>query len=636
MNSTTLPLFYALSLMLSTGLGVISYSYAADVSGNKPASGTVAPMPSTPSGVNGTPGGDAFKVETQKLPEASPSPSIPTGSVEPQPPTKVAPPIAGPVEPQPPVKVETPVTPSVEPQLPVKEESQPAVASSPEPQAPIKTEEEKRLEEAGRKDTVKETHPEFHDPVTGKPKGTSVGQRKEADPTTPLTYIDTMDKALISAYLVNPEIREQRQALRAADERVAQARAGWRPRITGNASIGYEKQVFSGDNVKHFRQTPGSSGLEGDRIYSRSVGVQLEQNVFNGGATVFATQSAEAAVKAAKAALYDTEQKVLLAAIKAYLDLITKEAELEFLKSNEDVLKKTLDATKDKFSVGEETRTSVAQAEGEHAQSVARRQTAEAELEAIKATFIRVIGQAPGRLSLPPAPTMIPERLDAAIEKARLQNPVIMKAQFEEVSARREIDRVNSGLLPKLDLTGSSTASRNKEHQDPANRFVGQRTRLTNDTVDHKVSLGMTIPIYEQGLIRSQKREALEVAEQRRIAIETARRQIEEALVAGWEGYQTSKINISSFETQVRAGEVAVEGTRQEMQVGSKILLDVLNELRKLIDAQLQLVQERQRYYYNGYVVRQLMGMLTAQAMNLNVSLYDPDIHFKETRYRFW
>lgn len=595
MYSTTLPFFYGLSLMLSTGLGVISCGYAAGVNDAAPAVVEVKPVPPAPSGANESKG-DAPIVDAQPLHAASSMPA----------------PNAGFVEPQPSLKTDN-----------EKKTSKEA--------------DHKDADKGGAaKDAPKENLPEFHDPVAGEFQDATIEQRKKADPATPATYIDTLEKALISAYLVNPEIREQRQLLRAADERVAQARAGWRPRVTGNASIGYEKQVFSGDNVKNARNIPTSSGLEGDRIYSRSVGVTLEQNIFNGGATVYATQSAEAAVKAARAALNDTEQKVLLAAIKAYLDLITKEAELEFLGSNENVLKKTLDATRDKFSVGEETRTSVAQAEGEHAASVARRQTAEAELEAIRATFIRVIGQAPGKLIMPPEPSMIPEKLDQAIEKSRLQNPVIAKAQFEEVSARREIDRVNSGLLPKLDLTGSSSATRNKEHQDPANRGALEQVRLTNDTVDHKVTLNLSIPLYEQGFTRSQKREALDTAEQKRVAIETARRQIEEAVITAWEAYQTAGINITSYKTQVRAGEVAVEGTRQEMQVGSKILLDVLNELRKLIDAQLQLVQERQRYYYNGYVVRQLMGMLTAQALNLNVNLYDPEVHFKETRYRFW
>jgi outer membrane protein len=632
MYSTTLPFFYAMSLMLSTGLGVVSYSFADDASGNKPVATDVKPLPPVGLSENTSTGTGASKVETQTTPVASHEPPSVATSVTQGTPAPSASPspqgsITGPIEPQAPIKIEVEKTEAAKDSLTSSTEPQPAVKSD-----VTKVDSPEVHKAEGRKDG----HAEFNDPVKGKPKGTSVGERKEPTPGTPLTYIDTMEKALISAYLSNSEIREQRQAVRAADERVAQARAGWRPRITGNASLGYEKQVFSGDNVKHARRVSSTSGLEGDRTYSRSMGVQVEQNIFNGGGTVYATQAADASVKAARAALYDTEQKVLLAAIKAYLDLLTKEAELEFLKSNEDVLKKTLDATQDKFSVGEETRTSVAQAEGEYAAAVARRHTAEAELEAIRAGFIRVIGQAPGKLTIPNEPNMMPENLQVAIEKSRLQNPAIIKAQFDEVAARREIDRVNSGLLPKLDLTGGSSASRAKERQDPANRFPGQQTRLTNDTVDHKVALNLSIPIYDQGFTRSQKREALETAEQRRIAIETARRQVEEGIITAWEGYQTSKVNITFYETQVRAGEVSVEGTRQEMQVGSKILLDVLNELRKLIDAQLQLVQEKQRYYYNGYLVRQLMGMLTAQALHLDVSLYDPEVHYQETSYRFW
>jgi TolC family type I secretion outer membrane protein len=581
MYSTTLPFFYALSLMLSTGLGVISEGVAEEITGKAPVFSDEQTA-STNQNQNNIPKGiEPLKVES--MPLASENSSSVDNSPQPQ---NSPSPIAGPVEPQQPTSTRS---------------------------------EKKEVARTSLGEPVKKT------------------QTKQIQAqTVPDKNIDTLDKALIAAYLSNPQIQEQRQIVRAADERVAQARAGWRPRITGNATIGVDKQVFSGDSVKKARSLPGSSGLEGVRTYSRSVGVNLEQNLFNGGATVYATQSAEAAVKAARAALYDTEQQVLLAAVKAYLDLIAKEAEVEFLISNEDVLKKTLDATRDKFNVGEETRTSVAQAEGEYALAIARRKTAEAELEGIRATFIRVIGRQPGKLVMPPEPAILPATLQMAIEKARLENPTIIKAQFDEVSARREIDRVNSGLLPKLDLTGSSTAGRNKIKRDPTNKSPGELLRPTDDTVEHRVQLGLTIPIYEQGLVRAQKREAMEAAEQRRIAIETARRQVEEGLVTAWEAYQKAKVNIINYETQVKAREVSVEGTRQEMQVGSKILLDVLEELRRLIDAQLQLVQARQRYYYNAYVVRQFMGMLTAQALNLNVSIYDPEPHYQDTRYRFW
>jgi outer membrane protein len=580
MHFTTLPLYFGLSLLLSSGIGVVSHAMAQDKTKSAEPSpvSQIPPASGEKAGEEAPKGLEPIKIENQPAEIKNDESSAPTES---------------------------------------------AKAEEPKPETedkPKKNEEKNASTDPGQ---AKATAPK-------KGKDAKKAPQAVADKT-----IDTLEKALIAAYLQNPQIKEQQATLRAADERVAQAKSGWRPSITANASVGFDKKVFSGDSVNQPRSS--SFGTEQSRTYSREVGVTLNQNIFNGGATVYATQKAEAEVKAARAALADTEQQILLAAAQAYLDLWAKEAEIDFLHTNENVLKKMLEAALDKFKVGEETKTTVAQAEGQHAEAMARLLTAEAELEGIRATFEKVTGRAPGKLRYPEDRRMVPQQLQAVLEKARTQNPAILRAQFEENSARKEIDRVNSGLLPKLDLQGSSTAGRTRTTSTlTTDSAAVKRFEHTNDrTVNHRVTLNLSVPIYEQGLTRGQKREALEIAEQRRIAIETARRAIDEVAIASWESNQKSKANITHLTTLVKATQTSVDGTQQEVEVGSKILLDLLDEQRKLVDAQLKKIQEEKKYYFTGFQVLQAMGMLTAQSLKLNVKLYDPDIHYEATHSRW-
>lgn len=444
-------------------------------------------------------------------------------------------------------------------------------------------------------------------------------------------FQDTVLKAMESAYKTNPDILAQRAALRAADEGIVQARAGWRPKLNVTASSGYGKIYNKGDGINS-----GQNIGAVDRGV-QSAQLQLTQNLYNGGATVAQTEGAKANVKAQRAALIEAEQTTLYAAIQAYLDLITQLAQLEVLRANENFLKVTLQSTKDKFNVGEETRTSVAQAEAQQAEAIAKRQAAEAQLAAKIATYTQVVGREPGRLQKPDVPKGLPKTVKEALERARLNNPTVLKAQYTEITARRKVDEYNGELLPKLGLVGTSSVEKTRNLNNPSGtprELVG--TSATNDTVvNHQVTVNLTFPLYEAGAVRSQKRQAIEQAEQNRIQIEATLRKIEQQLIAAFEGFETAQKNLQYYKEQVVANEISVEGTKQEMLVGSKILLDVLNAQNKLLDAQLAFVQVEQNLYLSAYQIMVLMGMLTAKYMQLPVEQYDPMLHYHEVKNKF-
>lgn len=447
-------------------------------------------------------------------------------------------------------------------------------------------------------------------------------------------FQDTILKAMESAYKTNPDILAQRAALRAADESIVQAKAGWRPRVNATISSGYGKKYNKGDNVNREENLGRNPALTSD-TGTQSAQFQVSQNLYNGGATIAAMEGAKANIKAQRAGLIEVEQGTLFAAIQAYLDLITQLAQLEVLRTNENFLKVTLQSTRDKFDVGEETRTSVAQAEAQHAEAIAKRQSAEAQLTAKVATYTQVVGRAPGKLQKPEVPKGLPKTVKEALDRARLNNPTVLKAQYAEITARRKVDELNGGLLPKLELVGTSSVEKSRTLSGLAGTPAGlaATTNTSNDTiVNHQVALNLTFPLYEAGSVRSQKRQAIESAEQTRIQIEAALRKIEQQLIAAFQNFEAAQSNLKYYKEQVLANEISVEGTRQEMLVGSKILLDVLNAQNKLLDAQLSLVQVEQNLYLSAYQIMVLMGMLTAKYLQLQVDHYDPTLHYKEIK----
>lgn len=447
---------------------------------------------------------------------------------------------------------------------------------------------------------------------------------------------ETLEKALEATYKNNSELAERRAAVRATSERVNQAKSGWRPRIDASASLGLNKNINSG---MYKDGTSGSSpSASGDTNRVAKAGVQLNQNIYQGGSTVAATKEAESAYLAAVSGLLAAEQDILLKAVQTYLELYAKMAELKLYRSNEDVFTKTLEATMDKFKVGEETRTSVAQAEAKLAEATATRKTAEAQLEGLRATFERLTGLHITNLEKPRDFNQIPAELIRAVEIAKAENPSIISAGHEEVASRHSIEKASAGLKPRVDVQLASNRTETRTRQDwtqLGDNHAG-KDQVNSYNTNNSATVSVSMPIYEGGQIRSQTREAHQTAQQKRVAVETARRQVAEQITQFWENFKSATANIENYTKQVSASEVSLEGTRQEMLVGSKILLEVLRAQSDLLQAKLQLVNAEKTYYLEGFKLLAAMGWLTAEKLKLKVDKYSPDSYYREIKNRWY
>lgn len=429
----------------------------------------------------------------------------------------------------------------------------------------------------------------------------------------PAVRAETLEEALALAYATNPTLNARRASLRATDENVPQAAAGWRPtvRLSGAAGRRDVEVEVNGNRVTNENRNPGSAA------------VTVTQPLYQGGRTVAGTQRAEAQIQAERARLMATEQTVFIGVVTNYANVLRDQAVVELRANNEQRLRRQLEATQDRFRVGEVTRTDVAQAESRLSRSSADRISAEGNLTASRAQYERFVGKAPENLSEPAAQVALPKSTREAASAAGNDNPNVIAAQFEESAQRLRIREVQGELLPDLNLVGDVTRNLDASARNQTQDAFGVQAQVT-------------MPLYEAGSVTSRVRQARETATQRRVEIEDARRQASTDATTAFEALETAQASLQSLEQEVRAATIALEGVQQEANVGSRTVLDVLDSEQELLDAQVRQVTARRDRLIATYQVLAAIGRLNAKDLALPVQLYDFDANYQRVRNKWW
>ncbi|MEP0070558.1 TolC family outer membrane protein [Pyruvatibacter sp.] len=423
---------------------------------------------------------------------------------------------------------------------------------------------------------------------------------------------ETLQDALVATYGSNPTLQAARAELRATDENVNQALANWRPSISATGT----SQFTQSDS--DLRSGAGLTSLTAKDDRTTNTGtVTVQQNIFRGGRTVSQTRQAKAQVAAGRAQLTSTEQDVLLSAVTAYMDVLRDTATVELNQNNVAVLQRQLEASQDRFDVGEITRTDVAQSEARLSRSESSLIQAQANLINSRATYERVVGSAPGTLQAAPVLPPLPESEDAALATATVNNPTLVAARFAEEASRHAIRTAQGGLLPTLTVQGDYSQSDN-----PSSTVKSSETA--------SVTGRLTIPLYQSGAEYSQIRQAKQLNSQSRLQIREATRSVEEGVASAWENYRAANARIVSDREQVRANEIALDGVQQEAQVGSRTTLDVLDAEQELLDSRVALVTSERNAYVAAYQVLSAIGRLNAGYLALPVDQYDPGQNYDD------
>jgi outer membrane protein len=427
----------------------------------------------------------------------------------------------------------------------------------------------------------------------------------------------TLQEALALAYANNPTLQAARAQLRAVDENVPQALAGWRPTVQVTGAAG---QVTTGARA-------GAASQDWRSRDTTQVQGSVTQPLYRGGRTVASTRRAENQVLAQRARLLATEQQVLLDTVNSYVAVIRDQEEVRLNTNNEQVLSRQLQATNERFRVGEITRTDVAQAESRLAGARASRADAEGRLQQSRAAFTRLVGQPPQRLT-PPQPLRQPAVTAAdAGQIASQNNPNVVAALFEEAAARDQIDVQFSNLLPQLSLNGS--VFRNQNQATTGATLGGIRQDGTS------VTANLTVPLYQGGAEHAAVRQARQQAQQARQLVEDQRRAAFQQATQAFETLQAARAQVDSVRSQIRAAEIALDGVQREAIVGSRTTLDVLNAEQELLNARVSLVRALANVITASHNLAAAVGRLTARDLTLPVQIYDMEAYYREVRNRW-
>ena len=423
---------------------------------------------------------------------------------------------------------------------------------------------------------------------------------------------ETLRQALIATYQTNPRLDAERARLRATDESVPQAKAGYRPSATANADTGYQR----------IETKPSLSGDGSGQTWGYSITV--EQSVFRGFRTVNGVREAEAGVRAGRETLRNVEQQVLLEAVTAYADVLRDQALVRLREGSVAVLSKDLQAAETRRAVREVTRTDVAQAQARRAKAVSALDLARSNLKTSRAVYERVVGRPATQLSDPSPPVkLLPQSIDDAIKVGEKEHPNVTSALQREKAARHSVDKIWGELLPEVRLEASY-----------GQRFDPSKSIQEQDSAS--VTGRVRMPLYEGGETQSRVRAAKHTHVSRLQEIEQARSETQAAVITAWSRLSATRAQLQSDRVQVESARIALEGVREEERVGQRTLLDVLNAEQELLDAEVQQVVTRRELVVATYTMLASVGRLNPAELKLTDAVYDAEAHYNEVERKWW
>ncbi len=429
---------------------------------------------------------------------------------------------------------------------------------------------------------------------------------------------ETIGGALIKAYLTNPDINTQRAAVRVADEGVPKANAGYLPTIEATGNIGIERAQSCqvGPN--------GGEACSTNFVKPRGYGVQANETVFNGNRTLNSIRQAESQVFGAREQLRNTEQNTLLSGVTAYMDVLEDTAILDLDRNNVDVLKEQLRETRDRFTVGEVTRTDVAQAEASLSSAEATALSAVATLQAAVARYRQFIGDQPTSLApVKPLLRPLPKTLPEAVAISQIEHPAISASLQGVDAAQLQVKIAEGALYPSIGLSAAIS------NQYDAQGIPGLRL------LSGQILGQLTIPIYQGGAEYAATRQAKESLSQQEMQTDSLRNQVRQAVVAAWGLNEAAVGVVRAARAAVSANEVALTGVREEAKVGQRTTLDVLNAQQALLQARTTLVQAEHDQVVDSYSLLSAIGRLNIPTLGLAVAEYDPRVHFDQVKSKW-
>jgi len=438
----------------------------------------------------------------------------------------------------------------------------------------------------------------------------------------------TLTDALAKAYESNFGIKSAAESAKATDEGQAQALSSAMPKAQLSGSRG--KSMTKGQQTAPVFANPNTGQFTYITAPTKSDGIMqnhqwsVTQPLFAGGAIFNTIRQSHAAAEGGVAAYYAAEQQILLSAVQTYLNVLLQRESKKINTSQVESLAVLLKGAEERFAVGELTVTDVSQAKSQLASAQAVLAQSVASLESEEANFTNIVGTMPPAELATPAPYLstLPDSPEAALERALARNPALEQSELQAKAAHYATNSKKGALLPSANFTGS------------ANRADAGYPRLTSQKTSQQLMFNLNVPIFQGGAEYANIRQAQHQERQALMDRDNTRSTLRYQTYQSWQNMLASKQALESNRVAVAAAKVALDGITEEYKQGARTLLDVLTTETQYFQAQLGEANAHYSYILTTYAVHYYMGEMRAADLHLPVSLYDPHVHRKNTRFK--
>jgi outer membrane protein len=438
----------------------------------------------------------------------------------------------------------------------------------------------------------------------------------------PVLAAQSLEETLSQVYAQNPRLQAERARLRATDEQVPQALAGWRPQARVNSGYTVEHLTRDGHDVGTNTRGDRRYNQDSDVFYQLNNRLSLSQPVYSGGETVADTRRAENTVRAGRARLLGAQQDLFSSTVQAFAAVVRARAVLRYTQENLGRLNDYLEGTMERLRLLEVTSTDVNQVETRVSGGEADIARAQSDLDAAVSQYEQLVGEPPGDL-IPPKPVGgLPATLDQALAQAA-ENPRLIQANYESDASRDQVRVAEAALLPDLNLVGEL-----EDETQPSFGIDSQQSA--------SIGAQLTVPLYQRGTEYSRVRQSKQNMMQARYALSDTERVVKREIMRSFSAWQSAERQITALEAQVAAAARSVEGTQEEAIGGNRTTLDVLNVQLDLVTAQTRLARALETEVNASYDLKAAVGGLTPEGLDLPVAVYDPEIHYNDVRYRWF
>ncbi len=382
-----------------------------------------------------------------------------------------------------------------------------------------------------------------------------------------------------------------------------QARAALLPSLGGTASLNRTRTSLEG--------VSGSTTST-----ARQYNISGDQTLFNW--SQFATLRAQREIsKAADFDLESANDDLIVRTATTYFNVLVAIESLSAAQTNEAAAKKQFDYADKRLEVGLAPITDVHEARAQYDQARANTIIARNTLEDAYQALTELTGQ-PVRdvRGLPedfrPAIPANRGNIDQLVTDAMSRNPDLKAQELQVSAAESSVSSARAGHYPTLSLGGSWGKSAR----------WGDSTGGSSNTPDattNSIGLTLNVPIFAGGATQSYVRQALaqrdmaqDGYEQQKRALDRNTRNAYQAVVAGISEVEARRLAVVSAQSAYDASQVGLE-------VGTRTVLDVVQNQRTLFQAKLDYAQARYNFLLSRLQLSQAIGGLdVAEVQDVN------------------